>query len=180
MLNSNFPFYIPFCMMLTSMCLPFSSEHIHPLTFMVFLIIYTLAVSLTINFNNYFIYSYILFLIMVGGMMIMFLYFISLINNEKSKIYPFTIKCSMYMITSFTLIFFWKSDMLQYTFISINNWILDYYLDKEQISIYSEIHFETTSLLIYFLYLSMVMVIKLCKQSTKPLRKLRYVQFILK
>nr|WIL79949.1 NADH dehydrogenase subunit 6 [Tenerus flavicollis] len=59
----------------------------HPLSLGIILLIQTIMTSLmigTINFNFWF--SYILFLIMIGGMLILFIYMTSIASNEKFKI----------------------------------------------------------------------------------------------
>nr|QES86267.1 NADH dehydrogenase subunit 6 [Diodontus polytylus] len=169
MLNSNY-FYIPLLMSFSTLIFPLMNEEIHPLNLMIILIIYSLSFSLLINFNNN-IYPYILFLIMIGGMMIMFLYFTSLINNEKSKTSTFSIYSSILFIITFSMISFFKFNSKE-SLILINPYKN---LNSNSMSIYSEHLTETTSFLIYFLFFSMVMVIKLCKSTNLPLRKLIYV-----
>nr|QES86261.1 NADH dehydrogenase subunit 6 [Diodontus minutus] len=182
MLNSNLYYFIPFLMTFSTMIISLMSKFTHPLNLMILLIIYTLSISLFINFNSIFIYSYILFLIMIGGMMIMFLYFSSLINNEKSKTSNYTILSSLLIILSFILIILMKFNYLNKSFILINDMLnpmeiinSNYMFETE--NIYSYNLSEMTSFLIYFLFFSMIMVIKLCKKTNLPLRKLIYVQF---
>nr|YP_009775110.1 NADH dehydrogenase subunit 6 [Blaps rhynchoptera]QJA14896.1 NADH dehydrogenase subunit 6 [Blaps rhynchoptera]QJA15166.1 NADH dehydrogenase subunit 6 [Blaps rhynchoptera] len=58
----------------------------HPLSMGSILLIQTIMVSMiTGNFNQNFWFSYILFLIMVGGMLILFMYMTSIASNEKFK-----------------------------------------------------------------------------------------------
>nr|ALO77494.1 NADH deshydrogenase subunit 6 [Platydema sp. PLA01] len=59
----------------------------HPLSMGLVLLIQTILVSLiTGNLNQNMWFSYILFLIMVGGMLILFMYMTSIASNEKFKI----------------------------------------------------------------------------------------------
>nr|YP_009158937.1 NADH dehydrogenase subunit 6 [Aegorhinus superciliosus]AHG32670.1 NADH dehydrogenase subunit 6 [Aegorhinus superciliosus] len=56
----------------------------HPLSFGLIIILQTTSIALSsglLNFNFWF--SYILFLIMIGGMMILFIYMTSIASNEK-------------------------------------------------------------------------------------------------
>nr|AXS65158.1 NADH dehydrogenase subunit 6 [Coleoptera sp. 8 KM-2017] len=58
----------------------------HPLSMGMILLIQTLMTSLmTGNMNQNFWFSYILFLIMIGGMLILFMYMTSIASNEKFK-----------------------------------------------------------------------------------------------
>nr|ANJ70568.1 NADH dehydrogenase subunit 6 [Nalassus laevioctostriatus] len=58
----------------------------HPLSMGLILLIQTILISLiTGNFNQNLWFSYILFLIMIGGMLILFMYMTSIASNEKFK-----------------------------------------------------------------------------------------------
>nr|ASL24546.1 NADH dehydrogenase subunit 6 [Semanotus bifasciatus] len=74
----------------------------HPLSLGVVLLIQTLLISLIsglMSFNFWF--SYILFLIMVGGMLILFIYMTSIASNEKFK---FSMKPIYLLVTFLSLI----------------------------------------------------------------------------
>nr|QIV24585.1 NADH dehydrogenase subunit 6 [Cnemoplites australis] len=61
----------------------------HPLSFGLILLLQTLSITLITGMMNYtFWFSYILFLIMVGGMLILFIYMTSVASNEKFKFSP--------------------------------------------------------------------------------------------
>nr|QLI42479.1 NADH dehydrogenase subunit 6 [Trogoderma granarium] len=65
----------------------------HPLSMGTILLMETLIITLTSGLmNNSFWYSYIMFLIMIGGMMVLFIYMTSVASNEKFK---FSIKISL-------------------------------------------------------------------------------------
>nr|AOY39419.1 NADH dehydrogenase subunit 6 [Hydnocerini sp. BMNH-844241] len=56
----------------------------HPMSLGFILLLQTFTTALIINFLNFnFWFSYILFLIMVGGMLILFIYMTSIASNEK-------------------------------------------------------------------------------------------------
>nr|APX39618.1 NADH dehydrogenase subunit 6 [Dibolia occultans] len=58
----------------------------HPLSCGLILLIQTILTALITGFMHYnFWFSYILFLIMIGGMMILFIYMTSIASNEKFK-----------------------------------------------------------------------------------------------
>nr|AYW52217.1 NADH dehydrogenase subunit 6 [Amarygmini sp. ACP-2013] len=59
----------------------------HPLSMGLILLCQTILISmLTGNLNQNFWFSYILFLIMIGGMLILFMYMTSIASNEKFKL----------------------------------------------------------------------------------------------
>nr|AEP27446.1 NADH dehydrogenase subunit 6 [Deporaus betulae] len=91
-----------FSLMLTMMFLSLMFLLVnHPLSFGLILLIQTILTSFItgkLNYNYWF--SYILFLIMVGGMLILFIYMTSIASNEKFK---FSMKISI-MFTSFFLV----------------------------------------------------------------------------
>nr|WRY74215.1 NADH dehydrogenase subunit 6 [Diodontus sp. a EB-2023]WRY74218.1 NADH dehydrogenase subunit 6 [Diodontus sp. a EB-2023]WRY74221.1 NADH dehydrogenase subunit 6 [Diodontus sp. a EB-2023]WRY74223.1 NADH dehydrogenase subunit 6 [Diodontus sp. a EB-2023]WRY74225.1 NADH dehydrogenase subunit 6 [Diodontus sp. a EB-2023] len=172
MLNLNLFLFYPLTLLLLSITFPLLNNFMHPLNLMINLIIYSISVSLLINYNNNnLIYPYILFLIMIGGMLVMFLYFSSLINNEKSKTSFISLLIYFFILLSFILILLIKLKFLYLLFIKINNLI---YLNKFT-SIYNNYLKNTTILLIYFLFYSMIMVISLCKNNSLSLRKFIYV-----
>nr|YP_010535880.1 NADH dehydrogenase subunit 6 [Crypsis chinensis]UYB79092.1 NADH dehydrogenase subunit 6 [Crypsis chinensis] len=68
-------------MLSTSLMLMFSK---HPMYMGMILLIQTMMTSAMTGFmNNDFWYSYILFLIMIGGVLVMFMYMTSIASNEK-------------------------------------------------------------------------------------------------
>nr|AXS64803.1 NADH dehydrogenase subunit 6 [Phalacridae sp. KM-2017] len=77
----------------------------HPLTMGMILLIQTILVTLITGFMMFnFWYSYMLFLIMVGGMLILFLYMTNVASNEKFK-FSSKISLMMYiMLINFLLI----------------------------------------------------------------------------
>nr|QTJ63461.1 NADH dehydrogenase subunit 6 [Sycophaga agraensis] len=88
--------YIFLILMFLVMFMLILSINIHPLLLMLILMVLIILCSLNLSlyiFNNLF--SYLLFLIMIGGLMIIFMYFTSFINNK-------------YMIWSFDKYLFMK------------------------------------------------------------------------
>nr|AND96260.1 NADH deshydrogenase subunit 6 [Onthophagus gracilipes] len=72
----------------------------HPLTMGLILLIQTINLSLYMGFLNMnYWYSYILFLIMIGGMLVLFIYMTSVASNEKffpsMKLFLFTMLMMM-------------------------------------------------------------------------------------
>nr|YP_010411414.1 NADH dehydrogenase subunit 6 [Agrilus sichuanus]URN73060.1 NADH dehydrogenase subunit 6 [Agrilus sichuanus] len=74
----------------------------HPLSMGFNLLVQTIMISLITGMLNYnFWYSFILFLIMVGGMLILFIYMTSVASNEK---FSFSIPMMMILSSSFLII----------------------------------------------------------------------------
>nr|YP_010265182.1 NADH dehydrogenase subunit 6 [Cleistostoma dilatatum]UIP56974.1 NADH dehydrogenase subunit 6 [Cleistostoma dilatatum] len=79
----------------------------HPLAMGLILLIQTVMVTITVGLSNYsFWFSYILFLVFLGGMLVLFIYVASLASNESfsftnSLFLPFLITLSL----SFILLF---------------------------------------------------------------------------
>nr|YP_010464337.1 NADH dehydrogenase subunit 6 [Opatrum subaratum]UUL71714.1 NADH dehydrogenase subunit 6 [Opatrum subaratum] len=70
----------------------------HPLSAGMILLLNTIMISLiTGNLNQNFWFSYILFLIMIGGMLILFMYMTSIASNEKFKM-NFSITTVIFLI----------------------------------------------------------------------------------
>nr|YP_010002937.1 NADH dehydrogenase subunit 6 [Gonocephalum sp. MT-2015-Zz052324]ANT72394.1 NADH dehydrogenase subunit 6 [Gonocephalum sp. MT-2015-Zz052324] len=68
----------------------------HPLSAGMILLINTITISLiTGNLNQNFWFSYILFLILIGGMLILFMYMTSIASNEKFKTNPMMVMIIM-------------------------------------------------------------------------------------
>nr|AWN56368.1 NADH dehydrogenase subunit 6 [Pheidole tristis] len=80
-------------------------NHIHPIFTLILILIYSSIICLLMSsWSHNYMYSIMLFLILVSGMLIMFLYFSSLISNEQTKIYinfPLTIS----LIINMTIIY---------------------------------------------------------------------------
>nr|WAK83101.1 NADH dehydrogenase subunit 6 [Janus sp.] len=93
MLTANLTMTLMYTQVLTKMLIlytliitltaPFLMSDIHPVQMMIYLIIMTTMMCLKISFmySNFW-FSYLLFLTMIGGILILFLYFVSLSSNE--------------------------------------------------------------------------------------------------
>nr|AML25916.1 NADH dehydrogenase subunit 6 [Staphylinidae sp. BMNH 1274216] len=107
----------------------------HPLSMGMILLMQTILISLITGLLNMnFWYSYILFLIMIGGMLILFIYMTSIASNEKFKFSPMislTLMITMFtsILTLFMNYFYWinfNTEMLSSTMlfsISLNKFI---------------------------------------------------------
>ena len=155
-------FYI-FPIIITSLasCIIFS---ISPLTLGLWIIIITLSISI---FFSYFILSWfalILFLIYVGGLLVIFSYFVAIQPNQQLGF----IKIITISITS--LIYF---SMLRKKFFIIDYKINNLFLDP---SIIITNHYYIIILfLVIVLFLALIAVVKITFSSKSPLRPFLYV-----
>nr|QAY82026.1 NADH dehydrogenase subunit 6 [Omophoita sp. REN-2018] len=77
----------------------------HPLSCGLILLIQVILTSLITGLISTFWYSYILFLIMIGGMLILFIYMTSIASNEKFKLNNKLIISLLILMTLMTIIF---------------------------------------------------------------------------
>nr|QNV12031.1 NADH dehydrogenase subunit 6 [Lasius niger] len=152
--------------------------HMHPIIIMITLLIYSFMICLNMSMwkSNY-IYSIMLFLIMISGMLIIFLYFSSLISNEQN-----ILKFNKFLLSSFFL-----NLMILFTFISYNSniYIFKYnFFETKMISKLNEMNFQnilnlyeypmnnlTISSMMYLL-ISLFTIIKICSLKSMSLRKI--------
>nr|ASL05703.1 NADH dehydrogenase subunit 6 [Xylotrechus magnicollis] len=144
----------------------------HPLTFGLILLIQTTLVAMmsgTMNLNFW--YSYILFLVMVGGMLILFMYMTSVASNETFK---FSNKMvPPFLIMLFTSIFIMVIDPLIIQTKKSNYELTNMFL-KNSMSLSKYMNFPNSTLMIIiisYLLLSLIMVVKITKIQYGPLRQ---------
>nr|AFY64351.1 NADH dehydrogenase subunit 6 [Limulus polyphemus] len=131
----------------------------HPIMMIMNLILSTILVSLMTTLlmkTSWF--SYTLFLIMLGGMLVVFIYIASLAPNESFKMLtkiPFLIIPSMPLL--FTTISFKTSIFPEMYKISISK-------------IFSNLPMMTTLFLVTFLLITLIAVVKITKISQGPIR----------
>nr|AAC47691.1 NADH dehydrogenase 6 [Limulus polyphemus] len=131
----------------------------HPIMMIMNLILTTILVSLMTTLlmkTSWF--SYTLFLIMVGGMLVVFIYIASLAPNESFKMLT---KIPLLIILSMPLLF---------TTISFKTSI---YPEMYKISIskiFSNLPMLTTLFLVTFLLITLIAVVKITKISQGPIR----------
>nr|QRV62499.1 NADH dehydrogenase subunit 6 [Hydroporus melanarius] len=152
----------------------------HPMSMGLILMIQTILIVLITGFYSYsFWFSYILFLIMIGGMLILFMYMTSLASNEKFKISKnmtilmifmiFMIICTLFINDSMIMEYIQKnSNMMS----SLNNLML---FKNENISsmymLYNNPNFLINILMINYLLITLIAVVKITKSNYGPLRQ---------
>nr|QKZ95164.1 NADH dehydrogenase subunit 6 [Habrobracon hebetor] len=186
MKNFNFEFIYFFMffdfILIMIMILPSNLYSFHPLTLNIILIFYIIIFTLKMNFllNSYW-YSYILFLLMIGGLMILFMYFTSLMNNE---LFYFKLEFNIYQILKIlfllNLLYFMMKE-LNYLFYFMNmNYFemkkFNLFLYFENINLFKNLFMDfSLSLNLYmimYLFFIMLCSVLICNKIMIPLRQL--------
>nr|WGO57909.1 NADH dehydrogenase subunit 6 [Cyrtonotula longialata] len=144
----------------------------HPLAMGLILLIQTLLISLITGLlTQSFWFSYILFLIFLGGMLVLFIYVTSLASNEMFHMSTKLMFISFIMTFMLTFIFksFYTSLINQETmnFIFINNMT-----SIPLIKLYNSSTSIITILLATYLFLTLIAVVKITNIFKGPLRQI--------
>nr|AND96312.1 NADH deshydrogenase subunit 6 [Coprophanaeus sp. BMNH679884] len=161
---------------LMSICLLMSLYIItlkHPLSMGITLLIQTITISLTMGFFNLnYWYSYILFLVMIGGMLVLFIYMTSIASNEmffpSMKLFIITI-----MIINIMLIIFMNLDT--YYFMMNNFYENNTYQTNFNLSLNKYLNFPNNFImymLIIYLLITLVAVVKITNFKMGALRQM--------
>nr|YP_010954677.1 NADH dehydrogenase subunit 6 [Dorcus curvidens]WMW30062.1 NADH dehydrogenase subunit 6 [Dorcus curvidens] len=159
-------------MLLTSlmpaMLLPFMK---HPLSMGLLLLIQSTMIALITGWMNLtFWYSYILLLIMIGGMLVLFMYMTSVASNEKFSYSIFL----AFISSSLILLIFPASLIVDQWFTNYTNMISESFkLLFSLLSLNKFLNFPAimiSILLIIYLLITMIVVIKISSFKQGPLR----------
>nr|YP_010988533.1 NADH dehydrogenase subunit 6 [Medeopteryx incisura]WOR80677.1 NADH dehydrogenase subunit 6 [Medeopteryx incisura] len=146
----------------------------HPLSMGMILLIQTLLISMwTGSMSMNFWYSYILFIVMVGGMLILFIYMTSVASNEK---FSFS-KINMFIIATMSLIIIMSmlTDPIYNVINSMNSDLLmlknliSFKLSLNKFIMYPMMMMSLT--LIIYLLITLIAVSKITNIQSGPLRK---------
>nr|YP_009995347.1 NADH dehydrogenase subunit 6 [Ochthebius deletus]QNP09750.1 NADH dehydrogenase subunit 6 [Ochthebius deletus] len=143
---------------------------IHPLSMGLILLLQTIMISLItgfLNFNYWF--SYILFLIMIGGMLVLFIYMTSVASNEKFKVNNKLLILNIMFLFIMSIIMF--SDKY---FIIINNFnnFINYNNNYFMLSkFYNNPSNSIMFMMIIYLFICLIAVVKITNFNLGPLRQ---------
>nr|YP_010137184.1 NADH dehydrogenase subunit 6 [Paraglenea fortunei]QWM97243.1 NADH dehydrogenase subunit 6 [Paraglenea fortunei] len=145
----------------------------HPLSLGMILLIQTTLIALitgSMSFNYWF--SYIIFLIMIGGMLILFIYMTSIASNEKFKFSTklFILFFSLFFISSMLLM----ADFYFYHQISIIDLTLQTQQMNFKFSLNKFINWPNNLvflMMIIYLLITLIMVVKITNINYGPLRQ---------
>nr|YP_009115658.1 NADH dehydrogenase subunit 6 [Ravinia pernix]AJC00137.1 NADH dehydrogenase subunit 6 [Ravinia pernix] len=149
----------------------------HPLAMGLTLLIQTTLICLTSGLmTKTFWFSYILFLVFLGGMLVLFIYVTSLASNEM---FSFSIKLmimtmTIFMLSIIILFFIDKNIILQYANMEIKSiFNLDSYIMENSLSLNKLYNYPTnllTIMLMNYLLITLIAVVKITKLFKGPLR----------
>nr|YP_009057638.1 NADH dehydrogenase subunit 6 [Nymphes myrmeleonoides]AHY39221.1 NADH dehydrogenase subunit 6 [Nymphes myrmeleonoides] len=149
----------------------------HPLAMGILLLIQTIIISMMCGLFTYsYWYSYILFLIMIGGMLILFMYMTSLASNELFKFSLMNIMIIFMSIFIILLIYLFMDKFMimnQNMEMYINTSFM--YMNKENefnlIKLYNNPTMNLTILTINYLLLTLIVIVKITNPNYGPLRQ---------
>nr|YP_004021073.1 NADH dehydrogenase subunit 6 [Solenopsis geminata]ADP01780.1 NADH dehydrogenase subunit 6 [Solenopsis geminata] len=151
-------------------------KSIHPISLITSLIMYALMICLIMSIQSYnFMFSIMFFMMMISGLLIIFLYFASLISNEQNKFIfslPLTINkfLNMMLLLLFLLNLFKYN--FYYTFETNNLFIINSPLFQNIFNIFNYPFNNLTLLSMIYLLITLFSIIKICSTKSSSLRKL--------
>nr|WKK30246.1 NADH dehydrogenase subunit 6 [Ancistrocerus dusmetiolus] len=149
------------------------------LNFLICLIFFSLLISLNLTkFSMMTLMSYLTFLMMTGGVMILFTFFISLISNNLSFKKSFFLMFSMiFFILLFLLIKFYLLNSLKFNFfMNLNEEYLNYFKQFTLNNFFNLNYLYNYPknfmilMLIFFLLFSLILITKITLNNFKALR----------
>nr|AXS65558.1 NADH dehydrogenase subunit 6 [Curculionoidea sp. 23 KM-2017] len=137
----------------------------HPLSISIILFLQTILISLiTGKLNNNFWFSYILFLILIGGLMILFIYMTSIASNEK---FQFSLN-SLFLPSAIFIIMIMMSNLNFHNILNFESLMSITSINK---SMNSNMMISFNLIIIYLL-ISLIAVTNLTKTHSGPLRQM--------
>nr|UFR82926.1 NADH dehydrogenase subunit 6 [Chalcosoma caucasus caucasus] len=145
----------------------------HPISVGSILFMQTIIITLTIGFfHSNFWYSYIMFLIMISGMLVLFAYMTSVASNEK---FSPSIKIFM-MVFIITIMFIITLMMMDPYYTNLNNVFSDTLTNSTLYNMSMTKYFNYPTMfimfmLIIYLLITLIAVVKITKIKMGPLRQ---------
>nr|YP_010414464.1 NADH dehydrogenase subunit 6 [Nepsalus caelestis]URT60513.1 NADH dehydrogenase subunit 6 [Nepsalus caelestis] len=148
----------------------------HPLAMGLTLLVQTIIVSLTCGLYTYsYWFAYILFLIMLGGMLVLFIYVTSLASNElfSFSILNFTLSILLLGITLVIILFMDKTILLlnniEMMKFNMNNMFMENELSLNKL--YNNPTMNITLMMMNYLLLTLIVIVKIVNINYGPLRQ---------
>nr|APX40132.1 NADH dehydrogenase subunit 6 [Chaetocnema arida] len=140
----------------------------HPMSYGLTLLIQTIEISMITGMLNYnFWYSYILFLIMIGGLLILFIYMTSIASNEKFKF-----NLNMIIMMILMLIFTLYMNNYYQMMMEYPNMFNEYMNMFNSFNKYMNFpNFMLTMIMMIYLFITLILVVKITKSKYGPLRQ---------
>nr|ALO77173.1 NADH deshydrogenase subunit 6 [Phloiophilus edwardsi] len=143
----------------------------HPMSMGFMLLMQTFSLALIIGFMNLnFWYSYILFIVMVGGMMVVFIYMTSIASNEKfkfsNKLFLMFIMLISISLISKDLFILWTN----YSNMEIFNWNNNMSFNVSMSKYMSYPNNSMFYLTMLYLLIALIIVVKIANINYGPLQ----------
>nr|APX40197.1 NADH dehydrogenase subunit 6 [Smaragdina rufimana] len=146
----------------------------HPLTLGLVLLAQTILIALSSgSMNMNFWFSYIVFLIMIGGMLVLFTYMTSIASNEKFSFSYLTFIIIALMMTMSMAIWFMDpltpyslmemAELKSFTFVKNSDLFMNKYMNYPHSMIYL--------LMVIYLLITLIAIVKITMKMKSPLRQ---------
>lgn len=179
MIKSTYLFLIYYPILLNLLLIylisiPSKFNKFRPINLTLLLIILTIVISIKLNLiiNSW--GSYIIFLIIIGGLIIIFIYIIRIANNEFIKINLNFIFINLIKLIPILIIFFF---IFKNFFFYLNNnllwrnYLFNNFNNLNFFEIYSLYYSKIIIFLINYLFYSIICIINICYKIKLPLRQ---------
>nr|AZF99007.1 NADH dehydrogenase subunit 6 [Megalodontes cephalotes] len=150
-------------------CMIMYKKFLHPLFMVMMLIIYTMNICLISS--NIFIsswYAYILFLVMMGGLLMSFTYMTSIIPNEILKIKD-TWPTFKFIFFSILMLIFWLLTFYEFNYLYPMNMNLNNEIYMINSLFFSKYSFKITIMMMIYLFITLIIIMNI-SYSNKSLR----------
>nr|YP_002364611.1 NADH dehydrogenase subunit 6 [Pedetontus silvestrii]ACC60225.1 NADH dehydrogenase subunit 6 [Pedetontus silvestrii] len=149
----------------------------NPIVMGLLLMIQTILIAIyTGSLYSSFWFSYVLSLIFLGGLLVLFIYIASLASNEKFLISLYSTMYMFFLITLFLMMFLIIDNLIIPTKVINNEMILSLEMNTSIFTSISKYYINnitpTTMILIMYLFLTLIVTVKITNISLGPLRKM--------
>lgn len=184
MINFYLIFFIFNVILFFLIIIPSNLVKFHPLILSLILTLYVIVLRLYINLlgNNYW-YSYLLFLVIIGGLIILFIYFTRIASNElinfnKSYLLYFFIKIILFLFLF--LIYLLSSNKILFVNNFLDIYSVDYLImnlkDFGVKNLYIDFSIDLNIYIILYLFFTIISCVLVCTKLNIPFRQLNYYE----
>nr|YP_010414490.1 NADH dehydrogenase subunit 6 [Nepsalus decorosus]URT60643.1 NADH dehydrogenase subunit 6 [Nepsalus decorosus] len=148
----------------------------HPLAMGLTLLLQTIIISLTCGLYTYtYWFAYILFLIMLGGMLVLFIYVTSLASNELFSFSILNLMLSILLLSiTVMIIFFMDKTMLLLNNMEMMKFYTNNLFMENELSLnklYNNPTTNITLMMMNYLLLTLIVIVKIVNINYGPLRQ---------
>nr|AIE42625.1 NADH dehydrogenase subunit 6 [Vespa bicolor] len=168
--------FLPYFLMLLILMTFIIHPNLSIIQSMIFLMMFTISTCISISLHfTLSLYSFLIFLMIIGGLMVLFMMFLSLISNQythskwKKLILPLIIIMPIFMImmNKFSLI-----NLNPLPYLSVKYSLINFYfMNLNQLMEFPLNTFIIT--LMFFLLFNLILITKICIINSKPLRMIK-------